>query len=103
MLIDFLLLQECTIHPWVREAEGVDVYGPPETRKCRIQRGAHLRHTFVNPDGVLDQVEARALMFCCGERFPMRSRIECDGEVYIAIDVQEARGFASDHLEVYLQ
>lgn len=102
-MIGFLLNQTCTIYPWVKESAGEDVYGGPETRKCRIQHGAHLRYTFINPDGVLDQVEARAKLFCTGPEIPTRSRIECDGHVYIVIDVNVERGFGYDHLEAYLQ
>lgn len=102
-LIDFALTQTCTIHPWLREAAGDDVYGPEETRSCRIQMGAHLRHTYVNPRGVLDQVEARAYMYCTGSKIPIRSKVECEGETYIVVDCYDARGFAGNHLEVYLQ
>lgn len=102
-LIDFILTQCCVIHPWVREADGEDIYGVIEERPCRIQTGSHLRHTYVDPDGVLDQVEARAQMYCTGPKIPTRSKVECDGETYIVIDCYDAKGFIGNHLEVYLQ
>lgn len=104
-MIDFALRQTCTIHPWIRVAEGQDIYGPPETRACRIQRGHHLgeRHVYLHPDGPLDTVEAKTMMYCTGEMIPTRSRVECDGASYIVLDCYEARGFGVSHLEVFLQ
>lgn len=102
--IAWSLRQKCTVRPWIRIANGEDIYGPAETRKCRMQDGAHLRHTYKNPAGTLDQVEARAKMYCCGEKIPPRSIVAIDGEEYIVIDCYPARGLKGvDHLEVYLQ
>lgn len=104
MLIDFLLRQECTIRPCLREAEGQDVYGEPETRKCRIQADRQLNHTYVNPDGPLDQnIGNQTKMFCTGEIIPTRSIVECDGQKYIVVRCYKAYGFSQDHLEVLLQ
>lgn len=103
-LIDFLLTQTCTIEPWLRVAEGQDIYGEPETRKCRLQADRQLNHTYVNPSGVLDQdVGYSTKMFCTGEVIPDRSRITCDGRTYIVIRCYQARGLSANHLEVYLQ
>ena len=103
-LIDFLLMQTCTIRPWLREAEGEDVYGEPETRACRIQADRRLDHTYVNPRGVLDQVVANnSKMFCTGDLIPERSLVECDGRTYIVVRCYQTQGFIGNHLEVYLQ
>lgn len=102
-LIDFVLTQEAIVTPWLREAEGEDIYGEPETRKCRIQHGDHLRHTYVNPNGAFDQVEARAKLFCTGDPIPTRSIVECEGERFIVLDCYIAHGFQASHLEVTLQ
>ena len=103
-LIDFLLTQQCTITPWIREAEGEDVYGQPETRACRIQADRRLDHTYVNPRGALDQVHANnSKMFCRGAIIPTRSKVECDGQEYIVVKCYQARGFKESHLEVLLQ
>lgn len=104
-LIDFALRQTCTIYPWLREAEGQDIYGPPETRACRVQHGRYLteRTVRINPAGVVDTTAAKAKMFCTGEKIPERSRVECDGESFTVIDCYEARGFGASHLEVFMQ
>ena len=48
-MIRFLLRQTATIRPWVRCANGEDIYGKEETRKCRLQRTRDLEHTYKNP------------------------------------------------------
>lgn len=102
-LIDFLLRQTATITPWIRYANGEDIYGPAEERPCRLQRTRDLEHTYKNPDGTLDQVVARAKMFCTGEPIPERSKVTVDGLEYIVIECYRAFGFSEDHLEVVLQ
>ena len=103
-LIAWSFRQTCTVKPHLRVANGKDIYGPEEQRPCRIQNGAHLRHTYKNPSGVLDQKEARATMYCEGDKIPPRSVVICDGESYIVIDSYAARGLNGvHHWEVYLQ
>ena len=103
MLIDFLLRQTCTIKPWIRYANGEDIYGEPEERKCRLQRTRDLEHTYKKPAGGMDQVLARAKMFCTGDTIPERSIVTVDGQEYIVLECYHAHGFNADHLEVALQ
>ena len=100
--IDFLLRQTATITPWVRYANGEDIYGTPEERKCRIQRSHDLEHTYKNPSGTMDQVLARAKMFCTGAPIPERSIVTVDETEYIVLDCYRAIGFRDSHLEVVL-
>lgn len=102
-MIGFLLRQTATITPWIRYANGEDIYGLPEERPCRLQRTRDLEHTYKNPAGSMDQVLARAKMFCTGEPIPERSKVTVDGSEYIVIECYRAFGFAEDHLEVVLQ
>lgn len=107
-MIDFLLTKECTIYPYEREYDGEDIYGEPETRKCRIQGGKYLvsgtSGGFNNADGVIDAIQANAKMYCTGSLIPPRSRVECNGRSYIVIDCYEAMGLKGvDHLEVLMQ
>ena len=102
-LIDFLLTQEAVVTPFLREAGGEDIYGDPETRKCRLQLGPDLEHTYKNPDGTFDQVLARGKMYCTGEPIPARSKVMADGEEYIVLTCYRARGFKASHLEVVLE
>lgn len=102
-LIDFLLTQTATITPHVRYANGEDYYDQPETRKCRLQRMRDLETTYKNPDGTIDQVVARAKMYCTGAAIPERSIVECDGQKFIVLTCYHARGFRENHLEVVLQ
>ena len=102
-MIGFLLRQTATIQPWIRYANGKDIYGEPETRACRLQRSRDLEHTYKNPDGGMDQVIARGKMFCEGEPIKERSIVTVDGETYIVITCYRAFGFGEDHLEVVLQ
>ena len=101
--IKFLLRQTATIRPWIRSANGEDIYGAEETRKCRLQRRRDLEHTYKNPAGAMDQVVARAKMFCEGEKIPERSIVTVDDSEYIVIECYRAFGFSEDHLEVVLQ
>lgn len=104
-LIDFVLNQECTIRPWLRSASGEDIYGEPETRKCRLQTGKILSNTtvYIHSDGAMDVQHANAKMYCTGEPIPNRSIVECGGRSFIVLNCYEARGFTGDHLEVQLQ
>lgn len=102
-MIGFLLCQTAEITPWLRYANGEDIYGESETRKCRLQRSRSLEMTYKNPDGTIDQVTARAKMFCTGEPIPERSRVTVDGGEYIVLSCYRAFGFGEDHLEVTLQ
>lgn len=101
-MIGFLLRQTAEITPWVRSANGRDIYGEQEERKCRIQRTRDLEHTYKNPAGGMDQVVARAKMFCTGDPIPERSKVTVDGSEYIVIECYRAFGFGEDHLEVML-
>lgn len=102
-MIGFLLRQTATIRPWIRFANGEDIYGETEERKCRLQRTRDLEHTYKNPAGGMDQVLARAKMFCTGEPIPERSIVTVDGAEYIVLECYRAVGFSEDHLEVVLQ
>lgn len=104
-LIDFTLTQECTITPWVRYANGDDVFGESETRKCRMQAGKYLNATnvYIHPDGVVDTDEARAKMYCTGSPIPSRSIVMCEGQEFTVINCYQARGFTGSHLEVTLK
>ena len=102
-MISFLLRQNATIYPFVRHANGDDIYGDPETRKCRLQQTRDLEHTYKNPAGAMDQVLCRTKMFCTGEPIPERSKVVVDSLEYIVIECYRAFGFGEDHLEVTLQ
>lgn len=102
-MINFLLRQTAVIKPWIRYANGEDIYGEEEERKCRIQRTRDLEHTYKNPAGGMDQVVARAKMFCTGDPIPERSVVKVDGLEYIVLECYRAFGFGEDHLEVTLQ
>lgn len=107
-IIDFLLRDEVTITPFVHQGNGEPVYGEPETRKCRIERGLHLRTTYKHPSGEIVQTTASARMFCRGDEIPVGSIV-----VYIdrlgkhhemtVLDCVVATGFSQDHLEVTLE
>ena len=102
-LIEMFFAQEAVITPFVREGDAEPVYGESETRKCRMERGKHLQHTYKNPSGSLDQTVANAKMFCEGEPIPERSLVVCDGQEFVVIDCEVKNGFADNHLEVYLE
>ena len=102
-LIDFLLKQRAVITPWVRYANGEDIYGESETRPCRLQRTRQLETTYKNPDGQIDQVRGKAVMYVTGEPIPERSVVEVDGLKYTVTRCYRAYGFSEDHLEVELE
>ena len=103
-MIGFLLRQEAVIRPWIRCANGEDIFGEAETRKCRLQRGRNLEDNyFKKAAGSMDQVIARAKMFCTGEPIPERSIVTVDGTEYTVIECYRAIGFGEDHIEVTLE
>lgn len=104
-LIDFVLNQTCTIYPWIRSAEGQDIYGKPEVRKCRLQTGKVMANTtvYIQAEGALDVEHANAKLYCTGAPIPNRSKVVCGNREYISLSCYEAYGFTGSHLEVSLQ
>lgn len=102
-LIDAFLNEQVEIKPYIRmSGGGTPVYGETETRACRMEMGAYLRGVYKAASGQIDQVEARAKMFCTGNKIPSDSIVTYDGEDYKVIDCQIMRGFGYSHLEVVL-
>lgn len=102
--IGFLLTQTAVIRPWVRYANGEDIYAEErEERPCRLQAMRDLETTYKNPDGQVDQVIGRAKMFCTGDPIPERSIVTVDGQEFTVLRCYRAWGFTFDHLEVTLQ
>lgn len=102
-LISAFFTQTAVITPFIREGNAEPIYGETETRVCRLERGRHLHHLYVNPAGSLDQIEANAKMFCEGDPIPSRSLVVCDGQEFTVINCEIMNGFADNHLEVYLE
>ena len=102
-MIDFFLRQTATITPFVREGAGAPIYGPPETRRCRMERGKHIQYVHKYADGPLEQILASARMFCTGEAIPDKSLVECDGQKFVVVGCDVLNAFADHHLEVILQ
>ena len=101
-LIEAFFTQTATIKPFIRQGAGKPIYGPVETRSCRIQMGANMMTTYKNPSGQIDQIEARAKMFCTGDAIPVDSIVTYDGTDYVVTQCSIMRGFGVSHLEVYL-
>ena len=101
-LIEAFFDQEVEIRPYERMGAGKPIYGPTETRACRIEFGHHLMTTYKHPSGQIDQVEARALMFCTGEIIPDGSIATHGGHDYTVVSCDPMMGFSQSHLEVYL-
>ena len=102
-LIEMFFTQTATITPFLRMGSGKAVYGKPETRPCRMERGKRLQNVYKNLDETGDEVVANARMFCVGEPIPHRSIVECDGQQFTVIDCDVMHTFADHHLEVYLE
>ena len=105
-MISFLLRYECTIYPYDREYGGCTIYGEPETRKCWIQFGNYLTQSNLTGTeyGSIDQISAKAKLFCLGSEIPPRSKVVFQGKEMIVISCQPCYGLNGvDHLEVMLQ
>lgn len=102
-VIEAFFTQSVDIKPFIRQGAGEAIFGPLETRSCRMQMGAYLSTLYVRQNGQIDQVEARAKMFCVGEKIPTDSIVIYDDEEYRVIDCKIEGGFAFSHLEVYLK
>ena len=101
-LIDAFFTQSVQIKPFVCQGAGEPIYGAVETRSCRMEMGAHLTTVHKTEQGQIDQVEARALMFCNGPKIPTDSIVTYDGEDYKVVRCEEMVGFGFSHCEVYL-
>ena len=101
-LIDAFLTETATIQPYIRQGAGHALYGEAQTRSCRIEMQAHLMTSYKNASGQIDQVEARAKMFCTGDPIPADSLVTYNDETYKVINCEIMRGFGYSHLEVYL-
>lgn len=101
-LIEMLFTQTVNISPFIREGSGEPIFGEPETRKCRLQRGHYLQNVG-GASGAVEQVVAQAKMFCVGEYIPPRSIVTHEGRDYTVINCEVLNGFADHHLEVYLE
>lgn len=101
-LISAFFRQTATITPFVRQGNGEPIYGEPEQRPCRMERGKHIKTVYKNMDGLFDDVVADAKMFCEGEAIPPDSKVECDGQQFTVINCRVMNGFADHHLEVML-
>ena len=101
-LIQLFFRQSVTIRPFIRIASGEPIYGEPETRRCRLERGKTLQKSF-SPDGVVNQAPSGARLYCTGSAIPLGSIVETPERDYIVTQCQVLNGFADDHLEVTLQ
>lgn len=102
-LIEIFFTQSVTIRPFVREGAGEPIYGEPETRKCRLERGGTLKATPRNQNGVINTVPSGARMYCVGSPIPEGSIVESADRDYIVTNCRILNGFTDDHLEVTLQ
>jgi len=104
-MIQFLLRWECKIKPFIRNVNGEDIYGPEETRKCRIEFGNYLvNHSQGGLGSVIDQIAAKAKMFCTGDPIPTRSIVYFEGRTLIVIGCSPKYGMGGiDHLEIMLE
>lgn len=107
-IIDFLLHDDVTIKPFLHQGNGEPVYGDPETRKCRMERGLHIRTTYKHSSGEAVQTTAKAKMWCRGCEIPVGSQVvytDRHGNEYemVVIDCSTMEGFTQDHLEVILE
>ena len=100
--IEAFFTQTADVKPFIRQGAGEAIYGPVATRSCRIEMGSHMMTTYKHPSGQIDQVEARAKMFCIGDPIPIDSIVTYAGEDFIVTKCSVMRGFGFSHLEVYL-
>ena len=102
-LIEMFFTQTVTIIPFLRQGPGEPIYGDPEVRKCRLERGGTLKSTRVNQNGVINTVPAGARMYCVGSPIPAGSIVQYGDRDYIVADCRILNSFMDDHLEVTLQ
>ena len=102
-LIEAFFRQKITIRPFIRQADGEPIYGEPEERKCRFERGRSLKTTYKNPDGQINETVCNGLIFCCGTPIPVHSIITHEGSDYTVIKCAVMSGFTDSHLEVQVE
>lgn len=102
-LIDAFYKDIVQIQPFVRAGSGKPIYGTTETRNCRFEVGANLETTYKTPSGAIEQVRAKAKMFCSGDTIPDKSIVTFEETDYTVISCRQKKGFRASHLEVYLE
>lgn len=107
-IIDFLLREDVTVVPYLHQGNGEPIYGEPEERKCRMEKGLHLRTTYKHPSGEVVQTVAKAKMFVRGDVIPVGSIVRFTDRFgnyseMTVIDCLTMQGFTQDHLEVILE
>lgn len=102
-LINLFFRQEVTIKPFIRQGSGEPIYGKPEVRKCRFERGLKNKNVKLNPDGVINSYPAGSRLYCTGPAIPIQSIVLYENHEYIVVDCRVLNGFTDDHLEVTLE
>lgn len=102
-LIDLFFTQSVTIRPFIRMGAGEPLYGEPETRRCRLERGKSLRNGGFGAAGIVNTQPAGARMYCTGSPIPNGSLVEYEDRDYVVVSCKIMNGFADHHLEVTLE
>ena len=102
-LIVLFFTQSVTIRPFIRYGAGEAIYGEPETRKCRLERGKKLKNGRMGSSGVIEEIPAGARMYCVGSPIPTGSIVEYGDRDYVVTECRILNGFMDDHLEVALE
>lgn len=102
-LIELFFTQTVTITPFIRQGAGEPIYGDPETRKCRLERGRSYKSTRAGQDGVINTEPSGARMYCTGTPIPNGSIVRYGDRDYTVVSCQILNGFSDDHLEVTLE
>ena len=100
--IDAFLTDTVIVHSFKFEGDGEPVFDAPETRKARVELNPALANR-VQGYTSIDEVPAKALMFCTGSPIPTRSRVEYEGAEYSVKQCSVCKGFSFSHLEVILE
>ena len=102
-MMEFLLVQQATIVPYLRQGSSGPLYGEPEVRKCRMEPGPGHKVVYKKPGGVIQETVANVLMFCLGDPIPVYSKVIWDGLEMMVVRCQQMMGMGLHHLEVDLE
>lgn len=100
--IEAFLKDTVIVRPFKFEGDGEPVFDAAETRKARVELNPALANRVAGNTSI-DEVPAKARMFCTGSFIPTRSRVEFEGEEYTVRQCSVCKGFSFSHLEVILE
>ena len=101
-MIQAFLTENAEILPFLRETMDGEVFDISQVRPCRVEPAPQLQSVYHGFHGEVENVKARAVMFCEGEPVPTRSKVRIGSGTFVVLACTVYHGFPGSYLEVTL-